>query len=240
MSGHAIGLHCRSISIFALWVTQLETSPQPRRFDEQSHSIRHSFLEQWDRFHLANHGLPAIYLDVLLSCISVDRDQVAEYPGSGQVAIAASMCLLRTLSGASPKSEVTEGIRQRYLEAIPHMAAFEGLPCRHAMYTIHALLNGSQERRPFDWADYKPCAREHVFFAATLVRVARTRPRGKVPRWALRFVIHSLSQEPPPPTSVTPDCLLVIARDLGCDASLLSYVNERCARYYASVNLSDV
>ena len=41
----------------------------------------------------------------------------------------------------------------------------------------------------------------------------------KVPRWFLRFALHSLSLDPPPPASVVADCLSIIATDLDCDVS---------------------
>ena len=182
-----------------------------------------------------------MYLEVLLSCITVSRDQVAERPGSEEVAGAASIFLLRALSGMSPKSEAATGIRQRYLEVLPRTANFGALPYCHTMNSIHALLVGDQVRRPFEWADYKPCAREYVFFAATLVRVAHTRPYGKVPRWALRFAVDSLSRDPSPPSSVVLDCLAIVATDLDCDVSSVraTDLDERCVQVPPYVYLSD-
>ena len=240
-SSDTIQLNRKSIAVSVLWVAQLEISPQSRRFDAESHAIRRLFLEKWDRIHLANPGPAAVYLDILLSCITVSHDQVAERPGSAHVARAASMCLLHTLSGVSPKSEVATGIRQRYLRVLPRTASFEALLYCHTMNAIHNLLIGNHVHRPSKWADYKPCAREHVFFAATLVRVAHTRPHGKVPRWALRFAIDSLSRDPPPPSSVVLDCLTIIATDLDCDVSSARTVDldERCVQGPHCVYLSD-
>ena len=51
--------------------------------------------------------------------------------------------------------------------------------------------------------------------------------RGKVPRWIIRFALHSLSLDPLPPTAVIVDCLSIVATDLGCDALVISASNER-------------
>ena len=52
----------------------------------------------------------------------------------------------------------------------------------------------------------------------------------KVPRWTLRFALHSLSLYPMPPTSAIADCLSIIAIDLGCDVSNSGFtlLDERC------------
>ena len=214
----AIQLNRKPIAVFSLWATQLEISHQPRKFGKRAHAIRR--LELWDRIHLANPGPTAVYLDALLNCFDASGDLVTERPGSERVTRTASASLLHALSGMGPTSEVTTEIRQRYLTVIPPTANFENLSCSHAMNAIHALLIGSRERRFFEWVDYKPCSQERVFFAAALVKVAYARPlHGKVPRWIHRFVIHSLSQDPPPPTSVVLDCLLIVASDLDCDIS---------------------
>ena len=217
--GTSIQLNRHSIAISALWATQLEISSQPQQLENQSYTIRSLFLEHWSKIHLAEPGPAGIYWAVLLSCINTDRDQVTECPGSGQVARVASMCLLRTLANLFPGVASDFWIRQRYVDAIPHAANFEGLSCFYTMSAIHAIVISRNMRRSFEWADYKPCAREHMLFAATLVQAAYTRARGKVPRWILRFAIDSLSRDPPPPTSVILDCLAIIAADLRCNVS---------------------
>lgn len=105
------------------------------------------------------------------------------------------MCLLYTLSITAPSSELATGVRRDYIAVIPHMANFEGLPYRHTMKAIHALLIGSRwTRRSFEWVEYKPSTQEHVLFASILVRVAHTRrlSDGAVPGWILPSqLIHS-------------------------------------------------
>jgi len=222
----AIQLNLKPIATLFLWVTRLETAGESRCL----HDTRHQFLELWDRIHLADPALAVIYLDVLLSCTDVNGSQVAARPGSERAAGVASMYLLCALSGVGPKSTVVEDIRRRYIGVIPLEADFEGPFC-HAMVAIHALSFSSWERRPFEWMDYIPFAREDVSFADTLVRVAHNRRQyGKVPRWVLRFALRSISQDPQPPTSVVADCLTIIAIDLDCDVSSVKSVapDERC------------
>ena len=222
MSGStgAIQLNHKSVAIFVLWVTQLEISPCPWQFYKQSYAIQHLFLGPWDQTYITNPGPAAIYLDVLLSCINISHDQVTECSGPGQVVKAASICLLHALSGIGPMSVVAEGIRQQYLKAIPPTATFKSLLCHHTMNAIHAVLIGSQNHQSFEWVDYKPCGQEHIFFAVALVQIAHTRKLyGKVPRWILHFAIDSLSQDPPPPTPVILNCLLIVAIDLDCNVS---------------------
>jgi len=219
-SAGAIQLNHKSIAIFVLWITQLEISPHPWQFYKQSHAIQHLFLGLWDQTYITNPGPAAIYLDVFLSCIIVNHDHVTECPGAGQVAKAASICLLHSLSGVGPMLAVAEGIRQQYLKVIPHTTTFKGHLCHHTMNTIHTLLLGSQGHQPFGWVDYKPCGQEHIFFAVALAQIAYTRRiYGKVPCWVLRFAINSLSQDPSPPSLVILNCLLIVAIDLDCNVS---------------------
>jgi len=91
------------------------------------------------------------------------------------------------------------------------------------MNAIHRVFIRSVDRRRFTWSDYKPLRDEYIVVAQTLVQLAqfgyqRTQ-RTKVPRLILRFALYSLSQDPPPPTSIIVDCLSIIAIDLDCDVS---------------------
>jgi len=224
----AIQLNQKPIAIFFLWATQIGIIDGSQRFDWQSHIAR--FFELWDQIHLSNHTLTEVYFDALLSCVSVDHGRVRECPGLEQGARAASLCLLRALSDVGPTSTVLDDIHKRYIMAIPPHANFEGLLCYHAINAIHATLVNSRLRRFCKWADYKPRAQEQIFFANTLARVAhKGKQHGKVPRWVLRFVIHSLPHDSQPPTSVVTDCLTIIAIDLGCDVSHpgTSYLRKR-------------
>jgi len=222
----AIQLNRKSIATYFLSVTRLETFSESRSLRD----TRHQFLALWDRIHLADHAPAAIYLDVLLSYTDVDGDRVTARPGSERVAAVASICLLRVLSSVGPTSNVFEDTRRRYFGVIPRMANFEGPLC-HAITATHALLVSSQERRPFGWINYKPCAQEYASFTNTLVQVAYNRGQhGKVPRWVLRFALHSIPQDPP--ISVVADFLSIIAIDLGCvvPSAKSAVSDERCVQ----------
>jgi len=199
-----------------------------------------------DLIYFFDPQLVVIYVDVLLNCIDVKDDRVTERPGSEQAARAASMCLLRALSCMDWTVMVDEDMFKRYTSTMPPSANFEGLLCRHTMGAIHALLV-DHKGHWLDWTDYKPHPPEHVFFANTLDDVIRARASlagSKVPRWVLRFVLHSLSmslfQDPPAPTPIITACLSIIAVDLGCDISSTSGPTaERYAEALTCVDISD-
>ena len=157
------------------------------------------------------------YFDVLLNSITVNGAQVVE-PGSGQVTRAASLCLIHTLSRVDPTSEVVIALRHCYISSIPHHANFEGPLCYHMIYVIQILLVIKGWGHPPVWMDYKPHPQEHGLFANTLVQITHKarEHQKKVPCWILRFVLHTLSLDPPPSTSVIADCLSIISMDLGC------------------------
>jgi len=222
----AIRLKHKPIATLFLSVTRLETAYESRCLRDTQHQL----LGLWDRIHLADPAPAAIYLDVLLGCTAVNNYRVTACPGSEQAAGVASICLLRVLSGVGPTSRVVEDTRRRYIGVISRAASFEG-PFRHTMAAIHALLTSSQERQLFQWTDYKPHVQDHASFANTLTQAAyNRRQHGKVPRWILRFALHFLSQDPPPPTSVIAECLSIAAIDLGCDVSSVksTTLDERC------------
>jgi len=214
----AIQLHRNSIATFFLWATRIEILDGSRQFGLQSDMTRHRFLELWDKIHLANSTPAATYLDALLSYIRIYRGRVTECPGLEQGARAASLCLLRALSSVDPTSTLFKDIRRRYATAIPPNADFNVLLCYHAINAVHATLVSSQLRRFFEWTDHEPNTQELAFFANTLFQATCSgRHHLKVPRWVLRFVICSLSRDPPSSISVVTDCLMIIAIDLGCD-----------------------
>ena len=214
-NSEAIKLSKKPIATFLLWATRIEIFG---RFDLHSDITRHQFFELWDRIHLTNPAPARIYLKALFSYLDVDQNRVTVCRGSEHGARAASLCLLRALSGLDQKSTALQDVRQRYLKVIPPDANFGALLCYHAINAIHAVLMGRRKGWSFSWTDYHPCIQEHVFFANALVKIAQKGGgHGKVPRWILRFAIHSLSKHPPSPTSVVIDCLTIIAIDLGSD-----------------------
>ena len=210
----------KAVATWFLWMIQSELSNKPQQFRGKSHPTQNEILELWDLIHIACPALAVTYLDVLLNCINTNHNQVIECVGSGQVARAASLCLLRVLSAVNPASRVVEDMRLNYVRVIPHNANFKGLQCYYAINVIHTLFVSRWWGQSFGWMDYKPHLWEHALFANTLVQVASKarEHQGKVPRWILRFVLHSLSLDPLPSTLVT-DCLSIIAMDLGCNVS---------------------
>ena len=216
-----IQLNCETITTWFLLAVRLKIFNEPQQFDRPSHPTQKQLLQLWEKILTGNPELGVVYMDILLGCIDIDHNQLIERPGLGQVARAASLCLLRVLSGIDPTSTAVKHMCQKYIDIVSHHANFEALLWCHTISVIHILFIGKQEGLSFQWMDYKPCPQEHALFANSLVQVAHKAQehQGKVPRWILRFVLHSLSLEPPPLTSVVIDCLSIIGIDLGCDIS---------------------
>ena len=172
---------------------------------------------------------PALVADcfsIFIGCIKVDNCKVVIMQGLEQLAAVSATCFLRTfrhLSVMDPTSNVLDDVRQRYNRVFPLGTDFRSLPFYHTAVKIHTLANKHWSPRHIQWGDYRPCNREHVPVARGLVDAAQEEyqhpQRGKVPRWILRFALHSLSLGPFPPTSVVADCLSIVAIDLGCNVS---------------------
>ena len=170
--------------------------------------------------------LVASCFDILVDCVKVVDHEVAIVPGLEQLATRSATCCLRTLSYLSaidPTPGVLGYVRERYNSIFPPEPDFKGFPFYHVLGAIHRLLHSDQERwqrARIEWRDYKPPGHEHVIVAQALTKFAqseyRRSERLKVPRWILRFALHSLSLGTVPPTSVVTDCLSIIAVDLGC------------------------
>ena len=217
----AIPSHRKLVATLFVWATRFEIGDEPQQLSEESRDTLRRLLDVSDKVHHSDHKFAAIYADILLDRIDVNGDRVTEHPGSELTARAASVCMLRALSFMDRKAMVDNDTFDRYVTDIPPNADFGGHLCRHTMSAIHGLFFGYQECW-LDWMDYRPRSPEHVPFANALVRIAHhrgPRPVPKVPRWVLRFALHSLSQCPPPPTPVVIACLSIIAIDLGCDIS---------------------
>ena len=171
--------------------------------------------------------LVADCLDIFIGCVKAANNTVVVTQGSEQLATASATCLLRTFSHLSvmdPKSRVLGDVRRRYDVTFPPDTDFRGFPFCHTLGAIHSAFYPDWNHPWLDWEDYKPSSHEHDVFAHALANLARSeyQRRGrdkKVPGWILRFVLHSLSLDPPPPTSVVVDCLSIIAIDLGCIVS---------------------
>ena len=237
----AIRLDSNRAPILFLWVIQVMIAEEPHRFDERIHGAPHLFLDAVDRIH-SDPQLAITYAKVLLECVDVREGPVTERPRLDHLASAASICLLRTLSCLDRNAVSVRDILEHNALTIPPGAAFEGFQCRHTVSVIRAMLAG-HKRRQLDWKDYKPRSTEHSLLANTLGHVLLARPQPVDPevlRWNLDFVLHSLSQDPPPRASVISACLSIIAIDLGCD---ISSINDPIPKRYADpltcIDLSD-
>ena len=132
-------------------------------------------------------------------------------------------------------SRVYEDARQRYTRAFPAETRFDHLTVPYTLAIIHSVFySGPHSRishrfevgKSMEWEAYEPSNDEHTIITQALTMVSRQFKslrgrRVKVPRWILRFALHSLSRSPPP--SVVVSCLTIIAIDLGYDP-----LDERC------------
>ena len=195
--------------------------------------------------------------NILLSCVKArGRNMAVINQGMEQLATASTLCCLHTLSHLAvmdPTLRVLENVRQRYTRAFKFETTFDGLPCSHTLEVVHRMIHSSGVRdlavasrngvstiiirvvdapvRGIQWEDYKPSGNEHVAVAHALTRLTRSehqRRHQKVPRWLLRFALHSLAQSPPPPTSVIASSMLIVAIDLSCDPLDSATSDERC------------
>ena len=183
-------------------------------------------------------------------CAKVANNTVVITRGLERLAAASALCLLRTFSRLSvvdPTSDVLGDIRRRYSRNFPPTTNFDGLPFFYIFSVVHDVFYPGWNDRWFDWGDRRPSSHEHIIFAHALSDLSLSEYRRgdrsgkKVPRWILRFALHSLSLDPPPPASVVADCLSIIATDLGCNVSSTTTVisNERYVRAQQIFGLSD-
>ena len=102
------------------------------------------------------------------------------------------------------------------------------------MIKIHFLVKEREGRRDILWENYKPPGEVHITFARQMAQAAEVEYQEsqyqKIPRWILRFALHSLSMDPPPLVPFVADCLTIAAIDLGCQVSNVRDLEERCAR----------
>ena len=177
---------------------------------------------------------PTLVVDcfnILTSCIEVIGGTVVITKGLEQLATVSAMCFLHTfshLSAVDPKPGALGDVCQCYGLVFPPEVDFRGFPFYYSLGAIHKLLNSDwrcRHQARIEWQDYKPSSHEHIIFTHALAKLAQSeyqRKEGwnkKVPRWILRFVLHSLSLDSPPPIPVIIGSLLIIAIDLGCDIS---------------------
>jgi len=183
-------------------------------------------------------SLVASCFNILIGCVGVTNHNVVVTRGQEKLATASATCFLRTFSHLSvmdPMSGMFRYVRRRFNRVFPPDIDLQGSsPFHYILSAIRRLLSQDAERRPrIEWRGYKPPGHEHTRVARAITELAQSESRGsdrrKVPRWIIRFALHSLSLDPPPSTSVVIDCLLVIAIDLGCEVSSArtTALNER-------------
>ena len=175
--------------------------------------------------------------DILVSCININGLDVSTTQDNEQLATASARCFLRSvhhLSVTDPTSSFLADIHRRYDEVIPIFPDFTRLPFSHSMIKIHFLVKEREGRRDILWENYKPPGQVHISFARQMAEAARVEYQEsqyqKVPRWILRFALHSLSMDPSPPVPVVSDCLTIAAIDLGCQISNVGDLEKRCVR----------
>ena len=193
----------------------------------------------WEMTELA--GLDPILVtecfNVFVGCVSLNNHKLVVIQGLEELAAVSAGCLYRTfhhIRETDPTSSTLDSLLRRYARVFPLEVNFKGLPFYHTMVTIHALTHGQWDFVKFRWDNYKPVVQEHIPLAKHMLEVAQAEyqrlRRRKVPRWILRFAVHSLSLEPQPPASVIADCLTIVAVDLNCSKLNMKDVDERCVQ----------
>jgi len=193
------------------------------------------------------------WFDTLLDCVKVTNGNVTIVPGLEELTATSSLFCLRMLSHLvvmDPMPKILEDVHRRYTRTIPSETRFGDplVPC--LLGAIHRVFHQNYiggrilpfpHRRPgrsrVQWNNYEPSSDEHVKLARALTKLAwfkyQRSGRAKLPRWLLRFALHSLSRDPLPPASVVADSLSIIAIDPGCDVPGVVTINppdQRCVR----------
>ena len=193
----------------------------------------------------------ASWFDTLLDCVKVTNGNVTIVQGLEELTATSSAFFLRMLSHLvvmDPMPKILEDIHRRYTRTIPSETSFGDplVPCLlgaihrvfHQKHIQGQILPFPQRRVRWQvqWNNYDPSSDEYVKVACALTNFAwfeyrRSGSSAKAPRWILRFALHSLSRNPPPPPSVVTDSLSIIAIDLGCDISNIVHPpDQRCVR----------
>ena len=188
--------------------------------------------------------------NLFVGCISITDDfHVVVIQGSEELATLSARCFSQTfhhLSVIHPTPSALADLNRRYGQIFPPDTNFQGLPFYHIMQGIHAFFHPTS-RRWFKWWNYRPSNQDLIQFTRHMVQVAtqerhQEMDNRKVPRWILRFALHSLSLNPSPPPSVIAGCLSIIAIDLDLDPSSVPILDERyiCSIFWTSTILTGV
>ena len=193
--------------------------------------------------------------DILTGYVKVTNGDAMVVQGLEQLVAKSSLFFLHALSHLivmDPMPRILEDVHRRYTATFPFRTNFDGLPFSHTLGTIHSVLSPDRTeglgmvfhieglaphgpRRRVQWDNYEPPSDVYTAVARALTKLAQfgyqRSWRGKVPRWLLRFSLHSLSQDPQPPASVVADSLSIIAIELGCGVPDAISVKQICHRY---------
>ncbi|KAF9780413.1 hypothetical protein BJ322DRAFT_291827 [Thelephora terrestris] len=177
--------------------------------------------------------------NVFVGCVSFSNRKLKILQGLEQLATVSVECFFRTLhhlADTDPNSGTLTDLRRRYDRFFPFDTDFRGLPFYHTMKKIHALAEKQWNPRNSQWDDYRPPNEEYIPFARSMLEAAHVEyqqtQRRRVPRWILRFALHSLSLDPPSTASVVADSLTIVAIELDCDVSNITTLDERCVQIW--------
>ena len=236
--------------------------------DEPTRLLAMKFLTT-TTLHEYKPALAVDCFDVLLRCVKVVKGSAMVIEGFEQLARVSAPCCLNTLSHLAmlnPISGVLDDLRQQYIRVFPPGTGFNNLQFSHILGIIHCVFYPIrvQRRLPLSvsdrilhlawrgaqtscvqWEGYRSMSDgEHTMVAYSVLKFfqfeIKRRVRAKVPHWALRFVLHTLSQESMPATSVVAACLGIIKGGfIGCWAGPSMIINQRCVPYLINPHISD-
>ena len=172
----------------------------------------------------------------LFDWIEINDDKATIAQGFEQLPTTSIMYCFDMLPHLIATPRVYEVVCQRHTQAIPPSSSFEDFQVLGIIHTELYSCSHRDERgisrKQMRWEDYKLSSSEHITVAHVLAKISQDKYRRseKVPRWILRFALHSLSQSPLPPTSVVANSLSIVAIDLGYDSSTTATLDERCVR----------
>jgi hypothetical protein len=193
-------------------------------------SIRVNALEFLATLPISPGSNPAVIthcLNILFNCVDVDSGHRAVViSGSEELANAAVTAFLHILVQLpSIDSGLLEDLRMRYINRLSQDTTFSPR-CSITLPILHLCVHGTShpEKLKFpSWEQHQLSPLTHRVVSKALIEYAERHLcfRGKVPRWILRFVLHSLSRDVPPSDVVVSDCLRIVSGDLG-DATIAS------------------
>ena len=234
IAGYGLDLHC------ILWTLQTSVDGSVRQ--SALEYLATMTLDNFNPIHFVTS-----WFDILLKCVQVTNGSVVIIQGSELVAEKSSLFCLHMLSRvvvADPTPlKVLEDVRQQFTTAFPSKTNFGDLSVSYPLGIIHSVFCSSRTEglgdifltessmRPLaprvvrwrvQWDNYQLSGGDHAIVTPALVKLAQfgyegSGERAKVPRWLLRFALHSLSRDPLPPPAVISDSLLIIAIDLECN-----------------------